>query len=245
MDRVVALIVFLLLWQGVSLWTGAGVVPSVDMVGKALVTALGTQAFWAALSATLTSTSLSVVIVVLIGVPLGAVLGISAFLRISVNLVVEFMRTIPPVAIIPLALLLFGPVLQMKLMVIVIGAIWPVLLHATYAVRDIAQVHRDLVASFRVPRLIAWRHVFVPSMLPSIALGIRISVTIALLISIACEVIGGAPGLGAGLLTAQYAGDLSETYAYIVMAAFLGLILNAITNGIVARLVGKRGRRSA
>lgn len=235
---------FVALWYAMTLWAGPRVVPPLHDVIAADLRLLGSPNFWGELGATLASTVTSAFIVLAIGVPLGAVLGVSPFLRASTELIVEFMRTIPPVAIIPLALLLFGPVLQMKLMVIVLGAIWPILLHTIYAVRDIDAVHRDLVTVFTVPRVVAWRGVFIPAMLPSIALGLKVSLTVALLISIACEIVGGAPGLGAGLLRSQLYNDPVGSYAYILAAASLGVVVNLLTSKMIDLVIGRRGKKA-
>lgn len=243
-DRLLVILAVLALWQVVSIWVGADVLPRLPDMLAALWKAFFTQAYWSAMGSTLASTAIAVVIVVLIGVPLGALLGTSGILLASANLTIEFMRTIPPVTIIPLSLLLFGATLEMKLLVVVLGALWPVLYHTIYAIRDISQAHRDLVHVFRVPGPVAWARVFVPAMLPSIALGLRISVTIALLVSVACEVVGGAPGLGKAMLEAQLYYNLPLTYAYIVSAAFLGVVLNAITNLLLAEAIGRRSRTS-
>lgn len=241
-DRLVAAVGAVLLWALASRVVGSDTVPSPASVGSQLVDLAGTATFWSAIGQTLVSTALGVVVCVLVGVPLGILIGMNAFVRGSTSLLVEFMRTIPPVAVIPLGLLLYGPSLAMKVFVIALGAVWPMLLHACYSVRDIRPAHRDLAIVFDVPRRVRWWHIYLPSLLPGCALGLRIVVTVSLLISVACEVVGGAPGVGSNLVLAQVADDLPQSYAYIVTAALIGVLLNLVTHRLSTSLIGVRSR---
>ena len=244
-DRLIAAGAALLLWAAASRIIGSDTVPSPLTVARELRGLVGTAAFWTAVGQTLMSTALGVLVCVAIGVPLGILIGANAFVRGSTGLVVEFMRTIPPVAVIPLGLLLYGPSLAMKVMVIALGAVWPMVLHACYSVRDIRQSHRDVAQVFNVPRRVRWLHIYLPSILPGCALGLRIVVTVSLLISVACEVVGGAPGVGNALVQAQVANDLPLSYAYIVTAALIGVALNIATYRLTTSLTGIRSRGEA
>ncbi|PWJ25019.1 ABC-type nitrate/sulfonate/bicarbonate transport system permease component [Branchiibius hedensis] len=244
-DKLVAAIAAVLLWAAASAVVGSDTVPAPLTVARELGGLVGTSQFWAAVVQTLVSTALGVLVCVAIGVPLGILIGANAYVRGSTGLLVEFMRTIPPVAVIPLGLLLYGPSLAMKVLVIVLGAVWPMVLHACYSVRDIRQSHRDVATVFDVPRRVRWLHIYLPSILPGCALGLRIVVTVALLISVACEVVGGAPGVGNALVQAQVANDLPLSYAYIVTAALIGVALNLATHRLTTSVIGIRSRGEA
>jgi ABC-type nitrate/sulfonate/bicarbonate transport system permease component len=228
--RVAALAAACLAWQAASGWLGSGTVPAPGSVLGELVAEIRTDVFWTAVGSTLSSTLLGMLVVTAVGVPLGVLLGASRPALASTRFLVDFFRTIPPVTLLPLGLLLFGPTLEMKLLVVVFGAFWPVLLHSIYAVRDIGAGHRAVVDVFEVPRAVAWWGVYLPSMVPMILIGVRISLTVALLGSIASEILGGAPGLGAEMVQAQVVNDVSRTYAYVVATACLGVGLNLAMN---------------
>jgi ABC-type nitrate/sulfonate/bicarbonate transport system permease component len=102
------------------------------------------------------------------------------------------------------------------------------LVHCIYAVRDVEPLQRDVAAVFRLPRLTRWRLLILPSILPLTIVGVRLSATIALLLSVAAELIGTAPGIGAQISAAQLTGDIERTYAYVICAGLLGVLLNAL-----------------
>ena len=187
---------------------------------------LTTTSYWVALGNTLLSWFLGMSLSVLVAVPLGVMIGLSRFWSDSTRFTIDFMRTVPPVALMPVILLMLGPTLAMKLSLILVGTVWPVLIQAIYAASQVDAVQRDAARSFR---LTAWgrvRFLLVPSVTPFVATGLRIAATVSLLLSVTAEYIGGAPGLGTELGQAEMAGNLPEMYAYILTAATLGVAIN-------------------
>jgi ABC-type nitrate/sulfonate/bicarbonate transport system permease component len=163
---------------------------------------------------------------VLLAVPLGVAIGLNRFLSDSTRFTIDFLRTVPPVALLPVVLLLLGPTLPMKVTLIVVGTLWPMLIQSIYAASQIDPVLRDAARSFRLSRRHRIRFLLLPSVAPFVATGLRIAATVSLLLSVTGEYIGGAPGLGAALGSAELAGNLPEMYAYILTAATLGVAIN-------------------
>lgn len=196
-----------------------------------LMELLVTATFWSSLGATLGGLAMGLGIAIIIGVPVGLAIGFSRFATDSSRFVIDFLRTIPPVALIPLTLLIFGPLRPMQVTLIVIGVVWPLLIQATYAAQQVEPVLRQVTRSFRLTRLEAIRFVFAPSALPFLWTGLRVAATVALLISITAEYLGGIKGIGfelnQGLLDAR--GD--TVFAYVITAGVLGAALNG---GLVA-----------
>lgn len=219
----------LLLWQAVS----AGDVldrqsfPPPTEVGAALVDVVGQGRLWTALGDTAESTVLGLLISVVIALPLGAAIGRSEVAFRSTRLIIEFLKPIPVVALLPLALLMYGTSLQMKLVLIVFGTVWPLLMQVVYGVQNVDAVAADTARAYRLSRLRRLAEVVLPSAAPFIATGLRVAGVTALLLSIVTELVGGAPGLGLQITRSQSAADFDDLYALVVITGLLGIAVNS------------------
>lgn len=224
----VTVLVVLVLWQLASV-TGvlpASTLPSVSDIGSAFVGLLGQAVFWGAVGQTLVSTFTGLGIVIVIAVPLSLVLGLSKVAHESSWLVVEFLKPIPPVAMIPLGLLLWGPSETMKVTLIAFGALWPFLTQLIYGIRQVDHVAIQMSLSYRLGVWLTTTRVILPSLLPFAATGLRVSASIAIIISVVTELIGGAAGLGRQITIAQSSGNIPAMYALIFTTGLLGLLIN-------------------
>jgi ABC-type nitrate/sulfonate/bicarbonate transport system permease component len=200
--------------------------PPTEVTG-ALARILGEGWFWQALGDTAWSTLLGLAISIVIALPLGALLGLSEPAFRSARLVVEFLKPIPVVALLPLALLIYGATLQMKLVLIVFGTLWPLLMQVVYGVQNVDAVARDTARAYRLSRTRRLRAVVFPSAAPFIATGLRVAGVTALLLSIVTELVGGAPGLGFRITRSQNAADYADLYALVVVTGLLGVAVNS------------------
>lgn len=163
----------------------------------------------------------------LLGVALGALIGSSASARVWIAPTLEFIRPLPASAVLPLAIAIFGLSPGMVLAVVVFGALWPVLL-AT--VQGLASVHirlHEVGQSLQLSRpAFVWK-MGLPHALPDILGALRLSLTVALIVSVVGEMIASQTGLGQAILLAARAFRASELFAGIVLLGALGLISNA------------------
>jgi NitT/TauT family transport system permease protein len=193
---------------------------------------LGNTRFLADSAATLEAWALGMVITVVVGVPVGLVLGSVPLVRSATRAIVEFLRPIPAVALIPLMLLILGPGLRMDLTLIVYAAIWPVLLNTIYGLDDVDPVAKDTLRAFGFGRLAVIRRVCLPAAAPFIATGIRIASAVTIIISISIGIITGrgigGDGIGAFISDAYTAGTNDPALAAAFLTGFLGLALNAL-----------------
>ena len=150
---------------------------------------------------------------------------------------IDFLRTIPPVALIPLVLLVYGATPKMAFVLIVFGSTWPVLLQAMYGVHQVDPAARDVARAYRLRRRDRIRFLIVPSAAPFIATGIRLAATISLLLAIGAELLGGAPGIGASITLQEQNGDIPGMWVYVVLAAVLGVIVNLALIGLERRIL--------
>lgn len=226
--RALALIVAIGGWQ---LLVTSGVVSSAGVAGpSSIADAMGalaaTPTFWVSIWDTVRTWAIGLLVALAVAVPLGIVFGSSNSAYRLTRFTVDFLRTIPPVALIPLALLLYGATVQMALVLVVFGSVWPLLLQTIYGVHDVDPLARDVARSYRWRRRDVVTRLVVPSAAPFVATGIRIAATISLLLAIGAELVGGAPGIGAAITEQQESGNIPQVYAYIVVAAVLGALLN-------------------
>jgi ABC-type nitrate/sulfonate/bicarbonate transport system permease component len=174
---------------------------------------------------------------VLVGIPIGLFLGSRSIAYRMSRFTIDVLRTIPSVALIPLVLLVFGASNQMALVLVIFGCIWPILLQSMYGAQQIDPQIREVSHSYRFRRRERIFKVLVPSALPFIATGIRISATMALLLSIGAELIGGAPGLGQRIFLASQTYRVPEMYVYVLVCAMLGAALNLALLAIERRVL--------
>lgn len=174
---------------------------------------------------------------IVVGVVLGVVIGSSRTLLAGSSVVIEFLRPIPAVALIPLAILSFGLGTPMRRSVIAYAAVWPILVNTLYGVRGTDRVLHDVARTSGVTRPGALFRVTLPAALPSIATGVRVSASIALLVAVTTEFVTGTDGIGAYMQRQQFAYEIPELYAAVVVVGALGYTINALLRLVQRRVV--------
>ena len=143
-------------------------------------------------------------------------------------MVVEFLRPIPAVALIPLAILWFGLGTPMVRFVVAYAAVWPILVHTVYGIRGVDRMLYDVAASSGVTGVARVARVSVPAALPGIATGIRVSAAIALTVCVTAEFFFGNQGIGAYMQAQQAAYRIPELYAGVFLVGLVGLAIDTV-----------------
>ena len=172
-----------------------------------------------------------------VGVALGVVIGSSRTLLAATSVVIEFLRPIPAVALIPVAFLVFGLDAPMRRFVIAYAAVWPILINTLYGVRGRDRLLHDVARTSGVGRFGRLVRVTLPAALPSIATGIRVSASIALLVGVTAEYVTVSGGIGSYMQQQQVAFRLPELYAAVVLTALLGYAINLVLRATERRVV--------
>lgn len=226
----VGILGFLLTWE---LIPRAGIVearflpPASDVIA-ALLRYSGLTAFWVSVGETLMAWFLGLLMAVIAAVVLGFLIGSSAFLRKATNSTVEFLRPIPSVALIPLAVLLFGVKIESSLMLIVYASFWQVFIQVLYGVADIDMVANNTAKSYGLGPMARIRYVVFPTALPYLMTGVRLAAAVALILAITAELIIGSPGLGREIALAQSGGAISGMYALVLATGLIGVLINML-----------------
>jgi sulfonate transport system permease protein len=161
-----------------------------------------------------------------LGVALGALIGSSETVRAWIQPTLELLRPMPASAMLPLAIAIFGLSSGMVLFVVAFGAMWPVLL-AT--VHGFAAMHVRLKEVSQALQLSRSAFVFklgLPNALPDILAGMRLSLTVSLIVSVVGEMIASQPGLGQAVLLAARSFRASELFAGVLLLGLIGFATN-------------------
>ncbi|RZU31100.1 ABC transporter permease [Blastococcus saxobsidens] len=211
--------------------------PPASEMFTALWARVADGSLWQPIGQTLQGWSLGLGTAMLIALPLGILIGSVFLLFMSTRTIVEFLRPIPSVALIPLTALVFGAGLEGKWFLAAFAATWPILLQTLYGVRDVDPVAMETARSFgiRTPERL-WR-VVLPSALPYVVTGIRISSAVALILAVTVELVLGAPGLGQEINIARQSGAVASMYALIIVTGLIGWVLNIALSAVERRLL--------
>ena len=208
--------------------------PFTEMIST-LVTNAAKPAFWEALGHTVLTWGIGLGIALFAGIALGVIIGSSPFLREFTSSTVEFLRPVPSVALIPVAVLLLGTGMASTLMLIVYAAFWQVLIQILAGVQDVDPVASDTAKSYRFRPLTQVRTVTWPTTMPYAMTGLRLAASVALVLTVTGELLISFDGIGGLLAVARESGAVASMYGYVIVAGALGVIVN-----LLARVLEKR-----
>jgi ABC-type nitrate/sulfonate/bicarbonate transport system permease component len=200
--------------------------PAMSTAFSALWGLLKTGTFWSASLHTVRGWALGLGLATVLAVPAGIVLGSYELAARAFRIPIEFLRPIPSAVLIPLLFLTLGTNLKSEVFLATFGAFWPLLVQTMYGVRDVDPITIDTARSFRLGRLERLYRITLPSSVPYIATGVRISSTVSLILAFTAELFMGIPGLGAKVNVAQAFGQTDVLYAYAIAVGFLGLAIH-------------------
>ncbi len=162
------------------------------------------------------------------GVAVGTAIGLVRNLADYLSPAIEFVRAIPPPALIPPFLVLFGLGSEMKVALIAVGVVWPILLNTIDGVRSVDPVLVDTGRAFRTRRVRRLAFIVLPSAAPRIFAGLRVSLSLALILMVISEMVAATGGIGFTILQAERGFAITEMWAGIVLLGVLGYVLNAL-----------------
>jgi ABC-type nitrate/sulfonate/bicarbonate transport system permease component len=209
--------------------------PPLHEVVGAMAEDVADRQFWSAVADTAESWFIGLVVAFVAAAVVGLVLGSVPVLWRYVDSTIEFLRPIPSVALIPLAVLMFGIDRRSALLLIVYAAFWQILIQVLYGVKDVDPVARDTARVFGFSRWSQIRYVSWPTALPYVITGFRLGASVALVLAVTAELVIGNPGIGHEIALAESALALPEMYALVITAGVMGVLINQLT-----RLVERR-----
>ncbi|MDN4589621.1 ABC transporter permease [Xenophilus aerolatus] len=164
----------------------------------------------------------------LAGVALGVLIGASATARDWLQPMLEFVRPLPASAVLPLAIAIFGLSPRMVLAVVAFGAMWPVLLATVHGLATVDARLAEVTRCLQLSRTAFIFKIGLPHALPDILAGMRLALTVALIVAVVGEMIASQGGLGQAILLAARAFRASELFAGIVLLGLIGFVSNGL-----------------
>jgi len=165
---------------------------------------------------------------VFLGIAIGTIVGLSRAARSVLNPYLQFARSIPQVAIIPIIIGAFGITAIPKIWAIAFACIWPVLLNTVDGIRAIDPGVRDMVKSYRISTPRALFKVMIPAALPQIMAGTRISLSVAVVVMVVSEIYGSTEGLGYFINYTKGLFQMENTWMATLVVGLIGYLLSVI-----------------
>jgi len=177
-------------------------------------------------------------IAIIVGVAIGTLIGLSARARDYVDPIIQFLRAIPPPTLLVLFIVLLGIGDSMKVAMIVFGVVWPILINTADGVASVEPLQRDTGRVFRIGFFDELMRIILPSAGPKIFAGLRVSLSIAVILMVISELYAATDGVGFQLVQAQRNFRTLDVWATVVLLGIIGYTLNtilAIVEGYVLR----------
>lgn len=162
------------------------------------------------------------------GIGFGVVIGLSPRLRQAVNPFIDFFRSLPKPALLPVAIVALGVGDSMKIFIIAFGTIWPVLLNTIDGVRGVDEMLIDFSRVYGLTRRQRITNVILPSASPQIFVGARLALSIGLILMVVSEMVASTSGLGYFVLLSQQTFSIPNMWAGIILLGIIGYLTNLV-----------------
>ncbi|MFF0143920.1 NitT/TauT family transport system permease protein [Amycolatopsis sulphurea] len=221
---------FLLIWEAIVRfgWVARTDLPPPTVVFARIGELLGDTGFTRDVVASVLAWLIAMAISIVLAVPAGLMLGSVRRLREATRAIVEFLRPIPSVALIPLVLIVIGGGPEAKISLAVYASVWPILFNTIYAMAEVDPLLVETARSYGTPRSRILGSVLLPHAAPFVFTGIRMASAIALILVISTEFLAGAKlGIGQFVLEASSSSNRMDlVLAGTVVAGVLGFLVN-------------------
>jgi ABC-type nitrate/sulfonate/bicarbonate transport system permease component len=163
-----------------------------------------------------------------LGVALGVAIGSSPVLRALTEPVLEFLRAIPPPVLVPVIMLVAGIGDTMKIIVIVSGCVWPILLNTVEGVRAVDEVLADTCRTYRIGGVHRLWHLTLRSASPQIVAGARQALSVGIILMVISEMFAASSGLGYTVVQFQRSFAIPEMWSGVLLLGLIGVLLSAL-----------------
>ncbi|GAB2859174.1 ABC transporter permease [Nocardioides pacificus] len=168
---------------------------------------------------------------------LGLLLGSVAALEDATRPLVEFMRALPSVALLPIMMLVLGTDTDMKVVTIAFVSTWPILLNTVEGVRAVDPVLHQVAAGYRISRWHRLRYIVIPAAMPQVFAGSRVALSMSVVAMVLTEMVGSPGGLGYFVLNAQRTFDIVAMWTGLIVLGLIGYAANKTFGLIESRVL--------
>jgi ABC-type nitrate/sulfonate/bicarbonate transport system permease component len=224
-------------WWGYAAWRPSFYLPSPARIATAFADVWFTRRILDDVLPSLGRLLAGYALAALVGVALGAAIGSYPRLRAATEPVLEFFRAVPPPVLVPLIMLIAGLDDTMKILVIVSGAVWPVLLNTIEGVRAVDEVLSDTARMYGVRGLSRLRRLVLPAASPQIMAGLRQALSVGIILMVIGEMFASTSGLGYTVVLFQHLFQIPEMWSGIVLLGLLGFALSLAFRAVERRVL--------
>ncbi|WP_198969095.1 ABC transporter permease [Xylophilus sp. ASV27] len=234
----------LLLLEGWARTAGQGsdaIAPPTSAL-RAFVSSISNGSLFVATGFTLGSAALGLLIGSALGISLGTVLGLSTRAARVGSLTIQMLRPVPSVALIPLAMLVFGFGPGMEVSVVGFATFWPMLVLTQAATRQVDPQLLEVARALQLSPLKRFVSIVLPSSVPRLFVALRLGAAIALVVAVTVEIAANPHGMGYALMVAQQSLDPALMLSWLFWIGMVGFAVNAGTLRLqrwVARRMGE------
>jgi ABC-type nitrate/sulfonate/bicarbonate transport system permease component len=234
---VVVFVGVLAIWEVWARSEGSFLVPPVSEVLDRAREIWPTSDFLDEVSGSLKRLAVGFAIGAVVGIAVGLIMGSSHAARRTLDPLVELARATPPIAVVPAFIVVLGFGSNMRIGVIAFGVCFPVLVNTLEGVRSVPPEVRDTASMLHVGGAERVFRIYLPAALPSIVAGLRIAISLGLVLVVISEFVGEGGGLGHYILDKQGQFNYPEMYAGILFLGLLGYTLNQLFLLVERRLL--------
>ena len=218
-------------------WVSKVFLPTPEAAASALHEGLRDGDLAAYTGATVRRMLLGWLLASVLGMGLGALIGSSAAARAWLQPTLEFIRPLPASALLPLAIAIFGLSPTMVMVVVAFGAMWPVLLATVHGFASVHARLQEVAQALQLSRVAFAIKIGLPNAMPDILAGMRLSLTVSLVVAVVGEMIASQPGLGQAILLAARSFRANELFAGVILLGAIGFASNALLAAAEASLL--------
>jgi bicarbonate transport system permease protein len=243
---VIAIVIFLVVWQLFSWIPGATLPGPIQVVQDTWILifwpfydngGIDKGLFWQIL-ASLQRVAISYTLAAIVGIGLGILIGVNQTMSKALDPIFQLLRTVPPLAWVPISLAALRQNEPAALFVIFITAIWPILINTAVGVKEIPNDYNNVAKVLQLSKKEYFFNVLIPAALPYIFTGLRIAIGLAWLAIIAAEIVmSGIVGIGFFIWEAYQNNNVSEVILALVYIGVVGLLLDKCMNWLQNRIL--------
>lgn len=229
-------------WWARTIGQGSDAVAPPSAALQALATAVGDGSLLRATAFTLGSAAAGLAMGCLLGIGLGTVLGLSRRAASMGFFSIELLRPIPSVALIPLAMLVYGFGFRMEIGVVAFATFWPMLILTQAAVQQVEPRLLEVSMALQLSKAARFTKIVLPAVVPRLFVALRLGVAIALVVAVTVEIAANPHGMGYALMIAQQSLDPALMLAWLFWIGLVGYGINAASLRLqtwVARRMGE------
>ena len=221
-------VTLVVLWWVASSQSTSVFWPPLSTIGQSFLDWVGSGTFWSSLAFSFGNYAAALVLSAVVGIAIGVAIGMMPRVGAVLAPFLDFFRTLPIVVFVPIIILTLGVGREPKVLLIFLACVWPILLNAIEGVRAIPPSVFETSRAFKIPLGLRIRKLVLPGAAPQIAIGLRLAISIGLVMLVVSEMYGSTEGIGHFILQSGQRFQLPQTWAGTLLIGVIGWLITAL-----------------